>query len=260
MRMSPASGIRLIADERGFSLIELLVAMIGSIVVVFAAFAIYIVALHQSSRIGDRVQADQSGRTAIARVVEELHSGCMQKEFTPVQAKSTPSELRFDDAASSEPQIGSSKSKPEAYQDRVSVKSGTLTDERYPVESGTLPNEFIYNETTPSSKLQLATNVTETEENKKTAPFFKYYVYGEKASTGTESSGVEALTPVELKSKEELGTQRAKEVTAVEVNFTVSPREANAAQSGQKVPFTNEVIFSLGLPGSEATIEDTPCQ
>jgi Tfp pilus assembly protein PilW len=258
MRMSPASGIRLIADERGFSLIELLVAMIGSIVVVFAAFAIYIVALHQSSRIGDRVQADQSGRTAIARVVEELHSGCMQKEFTPVQAKSTPSELRFDDAASSEPQIGSSKAKPEAYQDRVSVKSGTLTDERYPVESGTLPKEFIYNETTPSSKLQLATNVAETEEKGK-VPYFKYYEYAKAASAGSETSGVNALTEVKPGEKG-LSAEQAAKVTAVEVNFTVSPRESNAAQSGQKVPFTNEVIFSLGLPGSEATIEDTPCQ
>jgi Tfp pilus assembly protein PilW len=255
--MRPARRILPIGDESGFSLIELLVAMVSGVIVVFAAFALYIVALHQSTKIGDRVQADQSGRTAIARIVEELHSGCMQKEFTPVQAKSTPSQLIFDDGASSEPQIGSSKSKPEAYQDRVSVKSGTLVDERYPVESGTLPKEFVYNETTPSAKLQLTTNVTETAETE--PAYFRYYQYAKAASSGTSTSGVNALEKIKLSSGKELGSE-AKKVAAVEVNFTVSPREGNGEQTKQKVPFSNEVIFSLGLPGSEATIVDGPCE
>lgn len=261
--MRPAGSIPSVGDEHGFTLIELLVAMIGATVVVTAALAIYIVALHQSTRVSDRVQADQTGRTAMTQIVEKLHSSCLQKEFVPVREKSKSSELRFVNAASSEATIGSTKAKPEAYEDRLvwsksSGSEGTLTDERYPVESGTLPKEYKFS-TTPSAQIRLATNVSQTVKEGKTLPFFKYYEYAEKASSGSETGGVEALTPIALVGEQEL-SGKAAEAAAVEVNFTVAAREANAFQSHEKVPFSNEVILAFGLPSSEATIEQKPCQ
>jgi prepilin-type N-terminal cleavage/methylation domain-containing protein len=263
--MSPMPHIPPLGDERGFSLIELLVAMASATVVVTAALAIYIVALHQSTRISDREQADQTGRTAMTHIVEELHSSCLQKEFTPVQAESTGTELRFRDAASGAATISSSKAKPEAYEDRILWKKessleGTLIDERYPVESGTLPKEFKYNTTTPSAKVVLATNVSQTVKEAKTLPIFTYSEYAEKASSGSETTGVSALEPIKLKEGEKLTTASAAEVAAVEVNFTVAAREANAFQSHEAIPFSNEVVLAFGLPASEAKIEEKPCQ
>jgi Tfp pilus assembly protein PilV len=259
MSMSPATGIPPLGDEHGFSLIELLVAMIGATVVVAAALVIYVVALHQSTRITDRVQADQSGRRAMTQIVEELHSSCIQKELAPVQAKSTPSQLWFRDATSSEAQISSSKAKAEAFEDRIIWKNEALTDERLPSESGTLPKEFVF-ASTPSSKVLLATNVAETAEGGKSIPIFQYYKYAKKAESGGAETGVNALTPISLSSGEELGETRAKEVSAVTISFTAATRETNAYQSKQTVPFTNEVILAFGLPASESTIEQKPCQ
>lgn len=259
--MSSPTGISRLDDERGFTLIELLVAMAGATVVVTAALAIYVVALHQTTRINDREQADQFGRTAMSQIVEELHSSCLQKEFVPVQEKSTPSKLVFQDAASNEAQISSSKAKADAYEDRIvwtKVKGseGTLVDERYPVESGTLPKEFKF-AATPSTKVTLATNVSQTSAE---TPFFRYYEYAKKATSGSETTGVGALEPpIKLNAEEALGAKASK-VAAVEVNFTIVDREENGFQTQQKAAFSNEVILAFGLPASEATIEEKPCQ
>lgn len=258
--MSSPTVISRLRDERGFTLIELLVAMAGATVVVAAALAIYVVALHQTTRISDREQADQFGRTAMSQIVEELHSSCLQKEFVPVQEKSTPSKLIFQDAASNEAQISSSKAKAEAYEDRIvwtKIKGseGTLVDERYPVESGTLPKEFKF-ATTPSSKVTLATNISQTNEE---TPFFRYYEYAKKADSGSETTGVGALSKITLEKEETVGAKAAK-VAGVEVNFTIVDREANGFQTQQKAPFSNEVVLAFGLPASEAQIEEKPCQ
>lgn len=258
--MSSPTGISRLRDERGFTLIELLVAMAGATVVVAAALAIYVVALHQTTRISDREQADQFGRTAMNHIVEELHSSCLQKEFVPVQETSTPAKLVFRDAASSEAEISSSKAKPEAYEDRIvwtKVKGteGALVDERYPAESGTLPKQFKF-ATTPSSKVTLATNTSQTNEE---TPFFRYYEYAKKANSGSETTGVGALNKITLEKEETLGAKAA-EVSAVEVNFTIVDREENGFQTQQKAPFSNEVVLAFGLPASEAQIEEKPCQ
>src|ERR1700689_410197 len=260
MPMSPVPHIPSLGDERGFSLIELLVAMASATVVVTAALTIYIVALHQSTRISDREQADQTGRTTMTHIVEELHSSCLQKEFAPVQAESSATELRFVDAASTAATISSSKAKPEAYEDRILFKEGSLIDERYPAEGGTVPKEFTFNKTTPSAKILLATNVSQTIKESKTLPVFAYFAYATKASSGSETSGVNALTEMPLKTKEKLISTSAAKVAAVEVDFTVAAREANAFQSHEEIPFSNEVVLAFGLPASEATFEEKPCQ
>jgi len=258
--MSSPTGISRLRDERGFTLIELLVAMAGATVVVAAALAIYVVALHQTTRISDREQADQFGRTAMNHIVEELHSSCLQKEFVPVQETSTPAKLVFRDAASSEAEISSSKAKPEAYEDRIvwtkgKGSEGTLVDERYPVEGGTLPTKFTFSGT-PSSKITLATNVSQTNAE---TPFFRYYEYAKKASSGSETTGVGALEKITLNEGEALGAKAGK-AAGVEVNFTIVDREENGFQTQQKAPFSNEVVLAFGLPASEAQIEEKPCQ
>ena len=80
---SPARG------EAGFTLIEVLVAAAASVVVVGAASAILVIALHQSSRISDRVQATQLGDIAMTKLVSELRSACLNEKFAPVQAESS---------------------------------------------------------------------------------------------------------------------------------------------------------------------------
>src|SRR5580704_16448051 len=87
--------IAALGDNAGFTLIELLVGMLSAIVVTGALFAILIVSLHQTARISGHVQATQLGRITMARMVDELHTACIAKEFTPVQKESSENKLIF---------------------------------------------------------------------------------------------------------------------------------------------------------------------
>src|ERR1700759_2993057 len=78
-----------VADEHGMTLIELLVAMVLSIIVVGALLAILEVSLRKGTRITTQVQSNRSGRLALTKIVEELHSSCTGLETTSIQAPSS---------------------------------------------------------------------------------------------------------------------------------------------------------------------------
>ena len=96
-----------ISDEAGISLVELLVAMVSALVVAAAIMGLLVVSQHQTAILRDVGQATQYGRTAMTRIVDELHSSCIAKEFAPVQKESTPSKLILQNAYSKEAEIKS---------------------------------------------------------------------------------------------------------------------------------------------------------
>src|ERR1700759_2621871 len=80
---------RLRREERGLTLIELLVSMTAGTVVVAGATLVLVVALRQNTRVTDAVQADGIGRTALNQIVDELHSSCTGFGSYSIQAPST---------------------------------------------------------------------------------------------------------------------------------------------------------------------------
>ncbi|HEX3909837.1 MAG TPA: prepilin-type N-terminal cleavage/methylation domain-containing protein [Solirubrobacteraceae bacterium] len=81
--------LRRLGDERGLTLIELLVAMIIGLVVTGALLATLELALRQNTSISDRAQADRTGRTAMNAILEQLHSSCTGFGSTAIQGPST---------------------------------------------------------------------------------------------------------------------------------------------------------------------------
>jgi prepilin-type N-terminal cleavage/methylation domain-containing protein len=255
------------SDQRGFTLIETLVSMVAGVVVTGALSMVFIVALHQTSRLTDSVQASQLGRTAMTHVVDELRSACIARNYTPVQEGSTSSQLIFRDAYGEEALIVNAQEAPlhsgaGAFEHQIVFNSSahTLTDYVYPSEKGSewptykFPGadyESSKNEAAkaePKQGIQLANNVTSAS--------FKYFQYGESA---TESSTTPLTTLEEIKLTEgKLPKEDAPNVAAVAVTLTTAPLDGNTKLS-RAAEFSNEVTFAFGTPSSEAKIEDKPC-
>ncbi|MGD0453854.1 MAG: hypothetical protein ABSB69_09675 [Solirubrobacteraceae bacterium] len=250
-------------DTRGFTLIETLVAMLSGVILTGALFMIFIVALHQTSRITDSVQATQLGRTAMTHVIDELRSACITRGYAPVQEKSGESELIFRNAYSEESIIPNAKEAKVAgtgaYQHQLvwSSTAHTLTDFVYPSEGGSeWPNFKFATTAAPSKGILLASNVTTA---KSPSHIFTYYKYG---TTATESSTT-PLGTLEPVAPKNLATgftaSEAATVAAVVVSFSTAPLSKSTALS-RSAEFSNEVTFAFGTPSSEAKIEDQPCE
>jgi type II secretory pathway pseudopilin PulG len=287
-----------IRDDQGFTLIELLVSMLMAVVVTGALFAILEVSVGQTTLITDKVQANQLGRIAMTRIVDELHSSCIAPNFAPIQEKSGESELIFKNAYSSEAVIPNAKEAKTpgtgVYQHQIvwNKTAGTLTDFTYKSTSGEGTEAIFpsldYSSTTheapnatPAKGVLLASNMTQTQltnskgeviKNPKgepeVVPIFQYYKYAkESGSSATTPEGT--LTPivskyVPLKAETEIGSEIEKEnsagaVSSVLVSFRQTPRDGKTNRD-QFVDLSNQATLALSAPNSETPIQDSPCE
>ncbi len=267
-RLTTALASRLRA-EHGFTLIELLVSMIAAIVVTGAAFAVLQISLKQTSLISDKVQANQLGRTAMTRIIDELHSACIAPDFTPIQENSNGSELIFKNAYSAEAVILNAK-EAEAKATGTGVfeheivwnsTAKTLTDFVYKSESGEgaeakFPS-LDYSSTTheaehasPKKGILLASNVTKTEE----LPIFTYYKYST-SSSSSSTQGVSTLTTVSTP----LSTTGAEETASVLVRFREAPFDGRSERD-RYIDLSNQVTLAFSAPNAETPINASPCE
>jgi len=208
---------RRLRDERGFTLVELLVATMTGLIVSFAAFAILDVSLSQSTRIADRVSADQRGRIAMEKIMLELHSSCVAPKTTPVEPNSTANELlivseRGNQAAFSEVtehKIYLKEEKPGKYK---------LIDEWFPNTQGKPAPEWVFSSTASKTET-LLTGVSRSinTTTKKEIPVFQYYKY--------ESSKL-SETPLETP----LSEKEAEATAAITVSFTAAPESGTVGK------------------------------
>jgi type II secretory pathway pseudopilin PulG len=254
---------RLASEERGFTLIEVLVALGTSMVVTLALFAILDFATRQETRVTDVAQANQLSRTAMTRIVDELHSACIAPEFKPIQANSNENELMFQNAYSEAAVI--SEAKQEAYEHRIKFSGGQLVDYSYPSTGGSWPN-FTYSSTaSPAAGTLLASNVTQSETSGGAKiPVFQYYNYLTTASSGSEA-GLSTLStePLSAKAPATLGKAAAETAAAVRITFTTGPSDTSGNERERKERSSNlndQVTLSFSVPRSESTTVDGPCQ
>lgn len=245
-----------IGDERGFTLIELLVAMLTGLVVSGALFAILEVSLHQTVRLTDRVEADQTGRVAMTRIIDALHSTCISPEFRPIQSGSTKTELRFVAAYSNEATIPISAVAEHriSWEKESGKETGTLTDSARTATGGAWP-KYTFSGT--FTKTRLASNIAEVEENKEKT-IFQYYRYALTSSSEVEKQ----LTPLSTLEPKPLtmGTSvEAEEAASVLVRFIAYPSNGNTA-ANRGVDLRNQITLAMSAPSSETPIEAVPCE
>lgn len=251
------------AADAGFTLIELLVAMLAGMVVIGALYTILEVSLAQSTKIANETYASQLGRTAMTKMVDELHDACMSSEVTPVQSyegaesnRSNGTKLIFVNTLSGNPVPAAS----ETYKHEIiwatepgSTTSGTLTDYVRTGASGTWPKITTWS---AAAKEQIAAHVQRRVISGTTKPVFSYYKY---ASTSSQAAGALEEIPLSKEPYEELSEKSAATVAAVEINFNAGATSAGASLE-RPVPLSDLVTFAFSAPNQETPIKDAPCQ
>jgi prepilin-type N-terminal cleavage/methylation domain-containing protein len=250
MSLSPLTAIHArMRSERGFTLVEVLVAMVVGLIVSGALFAILEISLKQNARITDRVVAQQLGNTAMTRIIDPLRSGCIAREATPVEAGSTPSKLIFTTAFSE----GTTPEPKEVFKEAVTYEAAThkLVSSVQQASSGAWPTYGGWGTAKTSTLLE---NVY-LPGGFPNGPF-RYFKYGT-ASTSTATTGVSALEAFTTVGA--LNAEEAKKVASVEVGFeNLAPdKDARLTRAAQ---FTDQATFAFSSPNSEATIKAGPCE
>ncbi len=257
---------RFLRDERGFTLIETLVATFSAVVVVGALYAIMIVALDQTSQVTDVVQANQVGRTTMTKVVDELDSACISSGFSPIQSgsleNSKESKLVFVNAYGKEAEIPTSAVK--KHEIIWEKSTGLLIDKTF-AGTGLEKNEYKFSSTATTVRLgeDIAQRKILEKGSEKTLPIFQYYKSAE-ASAALSAEGslstLEEKTPLSGGNSEKgLTATEAGEAESVEINFSQVPIDKNVKET-RTADLKTQVIFSFSVPNAENPIKAKPCE
>jgi hypothetical protein len=220
-------------DQRGTTLIELMVATASGMVIMFAITTVIVVALHSSARVSARVDATQRGRIVISRIMEQLHSGCILPEIAPVQEKSTGTTLRFVHQTGSGVALTPIRSV-------ITLSGGTLTESDYKATAGPLPAW-----TFETNAYQERTLLTKVAPISPSSSIFSYYTY----SNGTlvQQTG-------------ELSATIAKQILNVRVALTTSPGTTPVKDVGAPSSIQDSATFRLTPPSFNEQAISLPCQ
>jgi Tfp pilus assembly protein PilW len=174
-------------DESGLTLVELLVAILCAVVVIFGLSAILLGVLRGTQRTFTRVNSTEHGRTAIANLENELNSACIGAGETPIQSDVNPtgSSPIWSNATTLQfvSYYGAQASPTPVWHDIVwNSSTNTLTDTTYPVTGGA-PE---WTRGTSGTTTTLLSNVTQRVSNGTALPVFQYFAY---APGSTDSGG-----------------------------------------------------------------------
>lgn len=214
-----------LAGEEGFSLPELLVAMIVGLVVLFGAIQLLDSSTQLAGTTRQRVDSTQRGRLAMDLVTRDLRSQvCLSATETPLLAASGTAMTYYTNT-------GDANSTPEKHE--LSVTGGDLILKRY-VGTGTPPS--ITWPGTPTSTRTLLESITQTG----TTPIFRFYAWG----TGTPTLP-DALLTAPLVSAD------LNKPVKVAIAFTVLPaRDFNNTRGSASL---NDAVFLRSADATDPT-------
>ena len=227
------------SDERGFTLVELLVAMSLAVVVMLGIFSLIEVTNRGSARVASRVNADQLARPVMQRLLDELHSACVGPNTTPVLAGSGDSSLTFLE------QTGAAVS-PTPDKHVVSLAGGALSESVYAATGGTAPNWTFA--ASPASTQQLLTGVGAASSGSPptSPPLFQYFAY-----QGGQLSTTPLPTP--------LSATDAVRTSQITVSFSVAPASTPVPDTHATVSVSDSVALRLAPPAEDTSQANPPC-
>ena len=224
-------------DERGMTLVELIVATTAGMVIFAGLTAMVLASMHNATRVTNRVHATQDARRVVHRITNELHSSCVAQYVVPIQADSTRTKLSFAHAYSS-------AVAPVPVKTAITLSGTTLTQTEYPVASGSTP-AWVFS-TTPNATRTILTNVSAYSS---TAPVFTYF----KVENG-------ALTEIPLTGTAELGTTNSQKVVQVNIALTVTPGKEVFTDVNADANVQSSAYLRFTSPSYATTKTNSPCE
>lgn len=222
-------------EERGVTIVELVVATLAGTTVFLGLTMVVIGAMHQTTRVTKHIHATQEARTVLQQIVTELHSSCVAADVAPIQEKSSGSSMSFVY------QTGSAASlTPVLHQ--VTLSNGTLSRSTYNQTGGATPKWTF--STTPASTKTLLTGVSAVSES---VPLFRYYKY---------ENGQISTTPLSAP------LSAANAAVAVQVNLALKVSPPNSTVADTKAPgiVQDSALLRFSPPAYSPTAVDPPCE
>lgn len=225
-------------DERGFTIVELMIGTAVFLVVLGAILAMTQVATHGQDRVAQRVTANQRGRPVMTRIIDRLHSACVSPGLSPVQAGSDGDSMTLLSKA------GDAVSPvPNRYV--VDFSDGALSETVYPGTGGD-PPDWTFG--SPSAARQLLDGVSAgaVGDPPVGVPLFRYFAYD-----GGEVEEAPLPTP--------LSEEDAARTVQVDVAFTTAPSAVPPSDPNAPITLADSATLRIE-PASEDSAEvNLPC-
>jgi hypothetical protein len=223
-----------IADERGTTLVELMVGLATGLLVLTTLTMVIVVTLHGSARVSARVDATQRARVAMTRLMEELHSACVSPKIAPIREESTGTKLSFIHAKQGE----GAQVAPNPTLSVVSLSGGVLSQTDY-TAAGTAPNWTFSSPVTRT----LLTGVSPIAPSSSLFTYFQYL------------NGALSETPLATP----LNANAAVTVD-VRVGLTASPTSTPVRDKGATSSIQDSAVLRLTPPSFNEAAVSLPCQ
>jgi type II secretory pathway pseudopilin PulG len=251
-----------LSNERGYTLIELLMATIAGLIVCSAALAIVVSSLQFSINDSDRVDSDQEGSVAMEKIVQALNSSCVLGQGISSIVGSTGG-TGLTGSTSAPPSSANSITFYSSLTDTPTISNPNeivvyLSSYNGPLDMATYQYATGSYGATPSSIFELLPHAAppgSTKAQGSTTPIFTYYGYG--ATTGT-------LTTQYSPSPYSTSPLGVTDIADVGINFQSQPSDGNDPANGG-VDLSDAVALRLSAAsnypqgGSTGATVPTPC-
>ena len=249
----------LVLDEHGYTLIELLIGMVLTLIVTLGAFSLLEFTSSDVSRITGRVHVQQAGRVALENIMLKLHSACVAPQVNPIQENSNATSIAFISEHGSQSAFNTVTLHELVYTPKSGKVESTLVEKTWVSEARKGSEEYQFKtSTTPSTTTLLLTGIKGPLIGGKET-IFQYYRYWEAGETGAVLG---EINPNELGVP--LTKAHAEEVTKVNVKFILGPESGEASEGtafnhDQAVAFEDSAVLRLSPASSTAGIPNEPC-
>jgi len=255
------AAIALAGEDAGFTIIEMVVAIAAGLLIMFATFTVISASMTVQSRVTDRVQATQQSRVAMERLVQELNSGCLASDVSPVQPSSA--------AVAVSPVVNSDGSHivfvsgvgdgatatPTEHVVSYNSQTDTLTDTSYRGTGGspaslTAASTWTFS-ATPAATWQLA-NVLPVG----TTPLFQYFTFGQATYSLVGAAPIASLPLNATWPAPATETNAAYSVAQVNISWQVGP-SSGSTETSRRTTMQDSVVFRVTPPSSSSA--NYPC-